>query len=339
MTNHPAEQEPQEPQISPSVSSEDTTPARAKSKSGLGKGISALLGDDEDEMEPSAGRLAATEGEARRTDGGPARLAIDDLRPGRYQPRKYFNDIELGELSDSIRQHGIMQPLIVRNIDGGYEIIAGERRWRAARLAGLMEVPVIIKELDDQTALELALIENIQREDLNPLEEAEGYQRLLDEFGYTQEQLAQVVGKSRSHVANLLRLLQLPTDVRHMVEDGRLSMGHARALLGCEDPSDMAQIVLEKGLNVRQTEKLAQRKPGDAPATNTPRSGGGGQRGGTSARMREKDPDIVALEETLSQNIGLKVEIFDEGQHGEVVIRYDGLGQLDDILRRLGGVN
>lgn len=305
---------------------------------GLGKGISALLGDDEDA--PSATVVAFHTPQTGEISA-PQTLSVFDLQPGKYQPRRHFNDAELDELADSIRNHGIIQPILVRPLDGGrYEIVAGERRWRAAQRAGLNAVPVLIQDWSDQQALEAALVENIQRADLNPMEEAEGLQRLLDEFGYTQEELARVVGKSRSHVTNMLRLLQLPSSVREMVETGKLSMGHARALLTATNPQALADEVVSRGLSVRQTERLSSQKSLDLqPPGRNPSSQKNARSMQYGSNQQEKNPDILALEETLSSNIGLKVEIFDRGQQGEVVIRYESLMQLDDVLRRLGGVN
>lgn len=296
-------------------------------KKGLGKGLSALMSED----------YSATVNSNEGSPGNPSTLPVGEIVSGRYQPRHRFGEQYLQELSDSIRKNGIMQPILVRKRGAGepYEIIAGERRWRAAKLAGLNEVPVIIKEIDDQQALELALIENIQRQDLTPLEEASGYQRLIDEFSYTQEELASTVGKSRSHVANLLRLLSLPEKIKSYLDDDKLTMGHARALLNAKDAEALADEVVKRGLNVRQTENLCR---SGMPSAQTSTSSGG-KKGGSSrsSASREKDPDILALEETLSENLGLTVSINDEGQHGQIVISYDSLSQLDDILRRLGG--
>lgn len=298
---------------------------------GLGKGISALMDDDMPEEQrssgPSENRIEA--------------IPVGDIRPGRYQPRQQFDETALRELSESIRARGIMQPLVLRQLaDGGYEIIAGERRWRASQLAELKTVPAIIRTLTDREALELALIENIQRQDLNPLEEGEGYARLMDEFDYTQEQLSSVVGKSRSHIANLLRLIHLPDEVKQMMNRGELSMGHARSLVSSNSPLAHAREIAERKMNVRQAEILVQ---GREPKSRARKSSEGGGAPvvvlATQPAPMAKDEDIVALEEALSQNIGLKVEIFDKGQQGQVVISYGSLVELDDVLRRLGGVN
>lgn len=298
---------------------------------GLGKGLSALMSDNAPAMEPAA------------TDAPVQTLRIEALQAGRYQPRHDFNEENLHELADSIEKNGILQPLVVRSLGNGkYEIIAGERRFRAAKLAKLKEVPVVLKEYSDQQALEAAIIENVQRQDLNPMEEAEGYQRLLDEFKYTQEKLARAIGKSRSHIANLLRLLGLPEAVKKLVREGALSMGHARALIGVSSPESLAKRVVEEGLNVRQTEGLAKGIEPNAPAASAEKpavktSGSTARSGNHHADARSND-DVMQLEEMLSSNLGLKVSIKTHGaQKGEVQISYESLAQLDEILRRLGG--
>jgi len=276
----------------------------------LGRGLSALLGEDE----------TAGGGEGGR---GIRMLPIEFLHPSPFQPRHRMNDESLRELAQSIADRGILQPLLVRR-DGGddesYEIIAGERRWRAAQLAQIHEVPVIVRAMEDREALEIALVENLQREDLSPLDEADGYRRLKDEFSYTQEELAAALGKSRSHVANTLRLLNLPPAVKEMVETGALTAGHARALLNAEDPAALAATVARRGLNVRQTERLVQARTHPRAA---PRPGGG------------RDPDTLALERDLSSLLGLKVGIRFHGGAGTLTIHYRSLEQLDEILHRL----
>lgn len=309
---------------------------------GLGKGLSALI--SENYVQPTAAApaapaspAAAAKSSAADAAGGVYTLPAAKLHAGKYQPRTQFDDAALAELSDSIRKNGIMQPIIVRpsgKHNGKYEIVAGERRWRAAQLAEQEHVPVIIREITDKQALELALVENIQRQDLSPLEEANGYQRLIEEFDYTQEELASVIGKSRSHIANLLRLLALPDEIKDMLESGQLSMGHARALLGIPNAVELARDIIKKGLNVRQAEQIGRDAQGYQKKTVS--------RAGSPAAYRPplsggaKDPDILALEETLSENLGLKVSINDRGQSGEIVIAYTSLSQLDEILRRLG---
>ena len=280
-------------------------------KRGLGRGLSALLGDKTDEYASlERGRI-------------PKSVPIEILHPGAQQPRRHFNDDAIAALADSVREKGVLQPLLVRRHPAktnAYEIVAGERRWRAAQRAGLTEVPVVIKELDASEALELALIENIQREDLTAIEEAAGYQRLMDEFGHTQEDLSHVIGKSRSHIANLLRLLTLPESVQHMVDDGRLSASHARALVSTEEPAVWAELVVARGLNVRQIEQMV-KKSSTKPAK--------------KVASAVRDPNILALESDLSQLLGLKVSIKTKGESGKIDIAYETLEQLDDVLHRL----
>lgn len=285
----------------------------------LGRGLSALLGaESEDYASLDRVRLSKM-------------VPIQMVHPGPVQPRHHFDEEQLKALADSIRQNGILQPLVVRrhpSMPNAFEIVAGERRWRAAQLAQLHEVPIIIKELSDSEALELALVENVQRQDLSPLEEAEGYRRLIDEFQNTQEDLARRVGKSRSHIANSLRLLNLPEPVKKMVESGELSAGHARALLGAADPVALAEEVRAKGLSVRQTEQLvhAKKQQSEAPAP----------AGRSAAKtVTENDPDTAALERDLSSLLGLRVTIKILGQGGALTIHYGTLEQLDDVLHRL----
>ena len=276
---------------------------------GLGRGLSALFGEESDEH-------AATD---RQRVG--KTVPIGFLRAGRFQPRRRFDDDGLRALADSIREKGVLQPLLVRRRPddaNGYEIIAGERRWRAAQLAQLHEIPVIVKDLDDRAALEIALVENIQRADLTALEEAEGYRRLLAEFGHTQEALAKAVGKSRSHVANMMRLLALPEPVKQLLDSGELSAGHARALLNAADPAALARDIVRRGLNVRQAERLV--KAGKTTRHKTPPA---------------KDADTVALERDLGNLLGLKVAISFAGRGGSLTIHYRTLEQLDDVIRRL----
>jgi ParB family chromosome partitioning protein len=275
----------------------------------LGRGLAALMGD----APVPTGQAASS----------PARtLAIEALEPGPFQPRSNFHPDTLAELADSIRARGILQPLLARphpKRPGLYQIIAGERRWRAAQQAGLHEVPVLVRELTDEDSMAAALVENLQRQDLNPIEEGEGYRRLLDDFGMTQEQLGAAVGKSRSHVANAMRLLQLPPSVRIEVQNGKLSAGHARALLAHPDPEQAAKLVIARGLNVRQTEALASAKP-TAPK---PRADA------------ERDPETEALERELSTHLGLSVHIGFDGKGGAVTIKYRNLDQLDGLVALL----
>lgn len=342
-----------------------------KPQKGLGKGLSALIGDNNyaasvavntqpkpaapapNTVSPNAAAPAANptphaapvQAAAPKTQERlPSELPISALRSGKYQPRTQFKLDQLQELADSIAHNGIMQPILVRPLKdpGTYEIVAGERRWRAAKLADLQKVPVIIREMTDKTALELALVENIQRSDLSPVEEAAGYQRLIDEFSYTQEELSETVGKSRSHVANLLRLLNLPEEVKEMLANGDLTMGHARALLNTEDPVAIAEEIIRRGLNVRQTEAYTRRDPNKPIGRPRKPSSAYHSRESAHAYPAEgsygaKDPDIMALEETVSENLGLKVNINDHGNNGSILIHYSTLEQLDEILRRLGG--
>jgi ParB family chromosome partitioning protein len=277
----------------------------------LGRGLSALFGDDsEDHAEPDAVRQSKS-------------VAVGHLRPGRFQPRRDFDDAQMDSLVQSIKEQGVLQPLLVRRAADDpetYEIVAGERRWRAAQLAQLHEVPVVIRELTDAGALEIALIENIQRQDLNPLEEGEGYKRLVDEFQHTQEALSRAVGKSRSHIANTLRLLNLPSSVKQLLINGDLTAGHARALLNLDDPDKLAKRIVTQGLNVRQTERLVKQAKA-------------GKRAAPAAS--HKDPDTVALEKDLSNLLGLRVTVNFRGDGGELVVHYKTLEQLDDVLHKL----
>jgi ParB family chromosome partitioning protein len=275
----------------------------------LGRGLAALLGEVAPSPQPAA-------------TAGVTTLAIDMLEPGPYQPRGVMDPEALEELATSIRTRGILQPILVRPDparEGRYQIIAGERRWRAAQRAGLHEVPALVRALADADAMAAALVENLQRQDLNAMEEAEGYRRLIDEFGLTQDALGQAVGKSRSHVANTLRLLNLPPTVQAEVRGGALSAGHARALLAHPEPEKAALAVIARGLNVRQTEALASRPE----AATSPRSG------------PAKDADTRALERTLSERLGLKVEIAFDGKGGTLRIRYRSLEQLDGLIALL----
>lgn len=292
----------------------------------LGRGLSALLGDS-----GVAAAAAVLEGgnaaPAAAASRGLRTLAVSQLKPGKFQPRRQFEEEAIADLVESVREKGILQPILVRPLDGGFEIIAGERRWRAAQRAQLHDVPVIIREFTDKEALEVALVENLQRQDLSPLEEADGYRRLMDEFEHTQEELAKAVGKSRSHVANMIRLLALPDPIKAMVEAKQITAGHARALLTAADPLALAREVVDKQLNVRQTEKLAQ---GEAKA-----KGAGG--GGRPATSEHKDADTAALERDLAELLGVRVTLKSLGKGGELTIHYGSLEQLDDILSRLSG--
>jgi len=271
---------------------------------GLGRGLSALIGDE---------NVVRTE-----TPKPTRSLPVAFLKPGKFQPRKYFGEEELASLAASVKEKGVLTPILVRPLGAdSYEIVAGERRWRAAQMAKLHDVPVVVRELADAEALELAIIENVQRADLNVLEEAQAYQELIDRFGRTQEQVAQEVGKSRPHVANTIRLLRLPDGVKALIREGKLTAGHARTLLNAPDPEAAAREILAGAMNVRQAEQRSSRKK-------------------PSVSKHHPDPNIVQLEESISNRLGLKVEIIHKGDKGgEIRVRYKSLEQLDDITRRL----
>ncbi len=281
----------------------------------LGRGLSALLGDDTD------GDYAELDRQRQ-----PRTVPVQYLQPGRYQPRRRMDEEQIEELAGSIAEMGIIQPLLVRRLEdhpdapNAYEIVAGERRWRAAQRAKLHQVPVIIREMNDMQALEIGLVENLQREDLSPLEEAEGYRRLMNEFSHNQEALARVIGKSRSHVANTIRLLGLPDGIKAMIDNGELSAGHGRALLAATNPEQLAKKIVSQGLSVRQTEKQVQREGPEKTAR---------------PKAPTKDTDTLAVERNLSELLGLKVRIDFRDGHGSLTIHYSTLGQLDDVLARL----
>ena len=274
---------------------------------GLGRGLSALLGegDPEGTREPDNGTRSRM-------------LPIAFLKPNRFQPRRVFDQDELKELAESIREKGVLQPILVRPAGArdAYEIVAGERRWRAAQLAKLHEIPVIVRTLTDGESLEIAIVENVQRAGLNAIEEGGGYQELMTRFAYTQEQLSEVIGKSRSHIANTLRLLKLPDSVKTMIAEGKLSAGHARALIGTANPEALANEIVVGELNVRQAEKKAA----------SPKGG---------RKKAAKDADTKALESSASNALGMTVKIEHKGERGTVKIRYKNLEQLDEIMRRL----
>jgi ParB family transcriptional regulator, chromosome partitioning protein len=284
------------------------------SKRRLGRGLAALIGEIDRPAPPQQPAKVA----ADRTS------PIEFLSPNPKNPRRHFAEAELEDLAQSIREHGIVQPVVVRprGEGGRLEIIAGERRWRAAQRAGLNEIPVIVRDVNDRVALELAIVENVQRADLNPIEEAQGYQQLIDEHSYTQADLGNIIGKSRSHVANTLRLLKLPGEILGMIVDGSLSAGHARTLVTAQDPAGLAKRIVDGGLSVRQAESLAQ-QPHEA--NDNPRG----------AAKAEKDADTLALEKLLSDASGLKVVVNHKEKGGEVRIAYRTLEQLDELCRRL----
>ncbi|ULR44145.1 ParB/RepB/Spo0J family partition protein [Rhizobium sp. K102] len=285
------------------------------SKRRLGRGLAALIGEM-DQPVPV---------EAERTVSADRMIPIEFVSRNPRNPRRFFDDTELHDLASSIRQHGIVQPIVVRTMERDrYEIIAGERRWRAAQLAGLIEIPVIIRDVDDKTALEIAIVENVQRADLNPLEEALGYEQLIAEYGYTQNDLGEIIGKSRSHVANSLRLLKLPDPVRDLLAAGSLSAGHARALVSTPDPASLARTIVAKGMSVRDAEKLAQN---NIKAQSEPQQ--------TASRRDRKDSDTLALERTLSDALGLEVSINHKTSGGQIKISYKSLEQLEEVCRLL----
>lgn len=294
-------------------------------KKGLGRGLSALLGDHAASAIQAVSSAAQAGPEGAAAIKGLRTMPVGQLQPGKFQPRRSFDEDRIADLVESVREKGILQPLLVRPLPGQpgrFEIIAGERRWRAAQGAKLHEVPVIVRDLSDREALEVALVENLQRQDLSPLEEADGYRRLMDDFSHTQEELAKAVGKSRSHVANMIRLLALPDPVKTMLEKGELTAGHARALLTAADPLRLARDVVGRALNVRQTEKLVNDEGKAKPSL-----------GGRPAKA--KDADIAALERDLTNTLGCKVAIRSLGKGGELTIAYGSLEQLDDVLARL----
>ncbi|WP_420131065.1 ParB/RepB/Spo0J family partition protein [Rhodopseudomonas sp.] len=287
-------------------------------RSRLGRGLASLIGD--------------VGGEAAHVERprGQRKVPIEFIKANPRNPRRTFTDAELSELSDSIKQHGVIQPIVVRPVKGAtdrFEIIAGERRWRAAQRAGLHEVPIVPVEVSDALALEIAIVENVQREDLNPLEEALGYHALANDFKRSQDEIAKIVGKSRSHVANMMRLTKLPEDVQSLIAAGDLSMGHARALIGVPDPSAVAKRIVAEGLNVRQTEALAHEEGVPERKPQKPRA--------TTSAKPPKDTDTLALEKRISDALGMKLTIDDHNGAGTVQIRYADLDQLDDIIRRL----
>lgn len=286
-----------------------------RSVSGLGRGLSALMGE--------AVPVAADEPPSA-SRGGVREIEIGRIRPNPNQPRTLFAEESIDELADSIGERGVLQPILLRPHGDGYEIIAGERRWRAAQRARLHSIPAIVREIDDAAAAEIALIENIQREDLNAIEEAEGYRQLIEQHGHSPEDVGRLVHKSRSHVANLLRLLDLPAFVRDALGRGEISMGHARAVAAAPDPESLAREVIAKGLSVRQTEDRARRAKAPARATASP----------TPPRS---DPDLEALERQLGDLLGLRVKVVNSGTTGTVTLHYNSLDQLDMVCQRLSG--
>jgi len=309
----------------------ETAKPKKKNERGLGRGLDALFGDEEVDFLDDSNEVGAPSSVPKRTIG------IEKLIPCADQPRRHFDDEALKELASSIEQYGLLQPILVRpkfNEEGVYEIVAGERRWRASQLAQLHEVPVVIREMDDKEMFQIALVENLQRKDLNPIEEALGYQKLIDDYDYKPDKVAKVVGKSRSNVVNIMRLLALPNSVQVMVEVGDITMGHARALLGSDNAEILAIKVIEQNMSVRDTEKLVNeyrehnQKNGDKF---TPMSKADRKKG-----FSNKDADTLALEDELAQQLGMNVSIDMKDQHkGSMKIEFKSLDQLDEILQRL----
>ena len=285
---------------------------------GLGRGLSALMGEAA-RAEPDEPSLPPA--------GVVREISIGLIYPNPNQPRSHFDVASIDELAESIRERGVISPILVRPVDGGYQLIAGERRWRAAQQAHLHSIPAMIKAIDDASSAEIALIENIQREDLNAIEEAEGYKKLIDRHGHTQDQLGKLVSKSRSHVANLLRLLDLPTDVRDLLVAGEISMGHARAIIGAPDASGLAREIVANGLTVRQVEERAR---ASKPST-------GKSSSGKARPPKPVDADLAALERQLGDLLGLKVKVAHNGAGGTLSLAYSTLDQLDMICQRLSG--
>lgn len=294
-------------------------------KNRLGRGLASLIG----ETKPMPGGGNAAPSKPLPSHGEQRMIPVDRISPSPFNPRKTFDEAELEELAASIREKGLVQPILLRPLGPNghnYEIVAGERRWRAAQRASQHVIPAIVRALTDQEALELAIIENVQRADLNAIEEAAGYRDLIDRFGYTQEELSQIIGKSRSHLANTMRLLKLPDSVQIMVRDGELSAGHARALIGRDDAESIAREIVEKGMNVRNVEALFQ--GGKKDGTN------GGQR--SSIPVLQKDADTRAVEREIADTLGLAVEIAPgKGEAGEIIIRYRSLDQFETVRKKL----
>jgi len=299
-----------------------------KKTSGLGKGLSALITERRVDIDLFA-----------ENEGKKAELDVHEVFPGRFQPRIIFDNEELGELAESIRRNGVIQPILVRKRAGqGFEIIAGERRWRASKIAGQKKIPAIVLDVDDRQAMEIGLIENIQRQNLKILEEAEGYKRLIKEFEYTQEQLADVIGKSRSHVTNILRLLGLPDNVKELLNDGRFTTGHARAIISAPDPIQAANEVIKKNLSVRQTENFVKK-------LNSPNGDHIARKKYTRAKKGEeisvtpgvKTQEILSIEKQLTLNFGAPVAINNAGEAGEIIIKYSSPEELYTILSKLKG--
>lgn len=287
-----------------------------RKKQALGRGLSALF-DEQNNDDKDASSLVVD-------------IKLNNLSAGKYQPRKYFNEDNLNDLAESISKNGVIQPIIVQknpNLEDKYIIIAGERRWRASKLAGVATIPALIRDdLSDENALEFAIIENIQRQNLSPIEEAESYKRLIDEFDYSHAQLSENIGKSRSHITNMLRLLTLPESIKKLINDGQITTGHARAILKSDSPEELAEDIIEQKLSVRDVEQLMrENKTPSANKKNTTQSN----------KSANKDDDLVMLESTLSQNTGLNVEIIEKEIGGKIIIDYQNLSDLDKVIQKL----
>jgi ParB family chromosome partitioning protein len=294
-----------------------------KKSSGLGRGLAALL---DEAARPGAGKVSTQSGGEDRA-GRVREVELGRIRPNPAQPRVHFDEESIAELADSIAERGVLQPVLLRPDGENFQLVAGERRWRAAQRARLHTIPAMIRDIDDSTSAEIALIENVQRQDLNAIEEAEGYQKLIGTYGHTQDEVAKLVHKSRSHVANLLRLLDLPAGVKQSLLQGNISMGHARAILTAADPEALSRQIVEKGLSVRQAEALAkQAKPGTSAT-----------RVETHRGPQPPDADLAALERQLGDMLGLKVKVANDGNRGTVTLHYASLDQLDMICQRLSG--
>jgi ParB family chromosome partitioning protein len=295
---------------------------------GLGRGLSSLLGEVAQE-EPVSGS-ASNGAKARASSSSLQMLDVSAISPHPGQPRRHFDDDALQDLADSIAQRGVIQPIVVRPWEGGFQIVAGERRWRAAQRAKLHRIPAIVRDFNEAETMEIALVENVQRQDLNPIEEAEAYSRLIADFGHSQEALGRLVGKSRSHIANLIRLLDLPLAVRQAVMENRITMGHARALIGMENAESLAHMIEVKGLSVRETERFINQAKGKAPPPANKGAGG--------AAKSIRDPDIVALEHHISDILGVKIQIAHRADGaGTLTMQYATLDQLDMLCQRLSG--
>ncbi len=305
------------------MSSDSETTVKAQTRR-LGRGLSALLGEATQDV-PVNGDPVTQDAQPSTGPRSIQLIEISRISPHPDQPRRHFDVAALDDLAESIATRGVIQPIVVRPAGGDrFQIVAGERRWRAAQKAQLHRIPAIVRDFSESETLEIALIENIQREDLNPIEEAQAYRRLVDQFSHSQEALARIVGKSRSHVANLMRLLELPEPVQGLLMTGRLSMGHGRALIGAPGCADLAEEIARKGLSVRETERLV-------------RKARGGRGGVSSSVATGRDPDLIAMEEHLADLLGLKVGIVHEGGKGALTLHYSSLDQLDMICQRLTG--